>query len=61
MTERQWIYVNISAEQISLVDALIEYALKRGIHRSRPDIVAEAIAEYIEKPVNQDKLRSVQR
>lgn len=59
--EKQWVYVNISAEQIALINQLIAYALGRGIHRSRPNLVAEALAEYIEKPENQEKLHSVSR
>jgi hypothetical protein len=44
------------------MNPLIDTALKeRGIHQSRADIVAEALADYFEKPEVREKLRTVPR
>jgi predicted nucleic-acid-binding protein len=61
-TRKNWEYVNISREQLERIDALIDMALKdHGIHQSRADIIAEAVADYIAKPEIQQKLHSVPR
>ena len=56
MGEKQWIYISVSAEQVDQLDKIIEHAKGRGIHRSRAELVAEAIADYIEKPEIQKKI-----
>lgn len=46
-----WTYINVSPEQTRQIDQIIENAKKqRGIHRSRADIVADALADYFQRP-----------
>jgi metal-responsive CopG/Arc/MetJ family transcriptional regulator len=47
---KPWIYIGVSIEQTKMIDQLKEAAKKRGIHKSRANFVAEALAEYFEKP-----------
>ena len=45
-----WIYVGVRLTQADDIDRLIKVGEKRRIYRSRQDIVAEALADYFEKP-----------
>ncbi len=44
-----WIYVGIRIVQSDIIDRIIRHLEKRGIFKSRQDIVAEALADYFER------------